>query len=448
MNPFGRPTQNELARASASGTAAIFNGLHRNLQVQQWLQATNAYRSNCLHQIAADLDATTGTGINGPDLAEYIAASVPLHCSDGWTFLARSLSAYINGNPHQAAHFAYYAELRAAMSILGSQGVGVFNRKHFFIDHAGQCQAISAQRSTHEFVWLALDDWSNRPSSGVALLNLFVVSGISVKDWFSALPGSSVASSFASYWLRNWGIDLSAIDTDHDVRNLASYRPNEFSTWNTDARACSEFLRSMWALFEPATTRFETLDRHLLRMLVRKTILSVGDPADPNREDKARQQLTTMLNNLAVGDPERNRSKEFLLSTDPEPSLLTMAEAVGGPNDPHVHERVIARAALLLRVASGFTAQLIEGATFKIDDLNFWTWPLGNRRAFWKPGAALDDFSDLWLDVSAAMDDEAAWITAQDPGDPLSMQQWRLQREETIRPLAECDRVALWALQR
>jgi hypothetical protein len=448
MKPLSATTQTELAHASSSGLAIVFDSLRTNLAANDWLRGTNSYRINCIQQITEDLIPTSVQGLVRPDLAEYIAASAPLHCADGWTFLARSLSSYINGNPHQAAHFGYYAELRAAMSILAAQGIGVFNRKHFIIDRTAHCRGpISGGPGTHEFAWLALDFWANTTSSGSTLLNLFTVSGISIRDWFNSLPGSTVASSLGSDWLRNWGLDLRTVDTDHDVRNLASYRPNVFTVWDTDARSCSEFLRSMWALLEPSTTRFETLDSHLLRTLVRKVILESGDPNDPNRQTKMEQQLSDMLDALPLGDPEREGLGRFLRSTDPESSFLSMAGSGGGPNDGRVHERVMARAALLLRVASGFSAQLIDASVFTSADLRFWTDSWGTRRAFWMPGEVLEDFTDLWMDVSAAIDDERNWMTGRDL-EPLSMHQWRLQRDETIRPLTECDRVALWGLRR
>jgi hypothetical protein len=333
------------------------------------------------------------------------------------------------------------------MSILAAQGIGAFSRIHFTIDQNGRCERISGGRPTHEFVWLALDHWASLPNTGAALLNQFVVSNATFEEWFDVRLGHSVAGSLAQQWLRTWGIDLRTIDSDHDVRNLASYRPSEFLKLNTDSKKCSAFLRSMWNLLEPANSRFEKLDEQLLRTLIKRVILDAGDPTDPLREDKAKQRVTDMLNNLAIGDGERNRLKMLLMSNNPAPVLLESAQQVGGPNDPYTHEHVTARAALLLRVASGFTAGLINRAPFNVGDLKFWTDLCGEQRAFWKPGEAGEDLRDLWDDVSVAIEDEALWLESQGP-DPIPMYSWRYQREQVIRPLAECDRVGLWGLQR
>lgn len=59
-----------------------------------------------------------------------MAASVIVHCFDGWSYLGRALEAEMAGDPQTAVHLGYYAELRAAMSVLASDEIGVFRNKH------------------------------------------------------------------------------------------------------------------------------------------------------------------------------------------------------------------------------------------------------------------------------------------------------------------------------
>jgi hypothetical protein len=67
-------------------------------------------------------------------LAQYIAASSILHCADGWSYLGRAINCLLKGDPHRVVHLAYYAELRAALSLLASEAIGVFSRNNFVID--------------------------------------------------------------------------------------------------------------------------------------------------------------------------------------------------------------------------------------------------------------------------------------------------------------------------
>ena len=75
--------------------------------------------------------------IDDKAIAEYVAASAPLHASDGWHYLARAFGAISHGDRNTAIHLAYYAELRAAMAILASEGIGVLNYVHVVVDSSG-----------------------------------------------------------------------------------------------------------------------------------------------------------------------------------------------------------------------------------------------------------------------------------------------------------------------
>ena len=50
----------------------------------------------------------------------------------------------------------------------------------------------------------------------------------------------------------------------------------------------------------------------------------------------------------------------------------------------------MARAALLLRVSTGFCSSLIDGAAFTSADLDFWIENAGIKRAFWNPNESLE----------------------------------------------------------
>jgi len=72
----------------------------------------------------------------------YVAVSAPLHCADGWSFLGRAVAAILLGDATAARHLGYYAELRAAMSLMAAHGVGIFNRTHFVVVTADDCRLV------------------------------------------------------------------------------------------------------------------------------------------------------------------------------------------------------------------------------------------------------------------------------------------------------------------
>ncbi len=88
---------------------SIFTSLGAHLQTNDWIGTSNRYRSKIIEKLETDADSAA---IDDASLAEYIAASAPLHCADGWSFLGRALTCHAHGDGDAARHFAYYAELR------------------------------------------------------------------------------------------------------------------------------------------------------------------------------------------------------------------------------------------------------------------------------------------------------------------------------------------------
>src|SRR6185436_17477307 len=140
MAPFKLQDVSKRALRTASRQAVRddLNALHPSLRRRRWLPASNRYITDTIDRLKKDRQTT----INAADLAAYIAASAPLHCADGWVFASRALAALVCGDANTARHMGYYAELRAAMSILASEGVGVFDKYHYVVPAQGNYGAI------------------------------------------------------------------------------------------------------------------------------------------------------------------------------------------------------------------------------------------------------------------------------------------------------------------
>src|SRR3954452_380716 len=111
----------ELAKHSRPGTAIAARRLNRFLVDERWIGKTNIYAGDASDRLRRDAKAKRTP--RGRNLAQYVAASGPLHAVDGWAFLSRALEACAKGDPDAARHLGYYAELRGALSLLASQGV-------------------------------------------------------------------------------------------------------------------------------------------------------------------------------------------------------------------------------------------------------------------------------------------------------------------------------------
>src|SRR5690349_10494850 len=133
LNPH---QQADVNRARRSSVEQEFNGLPLHWAGGAWLRADNRYRHNCIDRLRKDMGSSRG--LRASHLREYISASTVLHCMDGWAYLGRSLASYLSGDIDVARHLAYYAELRAAMSLLGTEGIGIFHNRHICIDAANR----------------------------------------------------------------------------------------------------------------------------------------------------------------------------------------------------------------------------------------------------------------------------------------------------------------------
>ena len=131
-----------LRKASRKSVEEVLPQLKRYFKLNKWLGNNNRYLVNVTKLLFEDTQP--GRAIKHRHLAQYIAASAPLHCADGWSLLGRSIDCHSRGDTDAARHFAYYAELRAAMSLLAVEGVGIFSDRHFVVRTPTDCPHIGS----------------------------------------------------------------------------------------------------------------------------------------------------------------------------------------------------------------------------------------------------------------------------------------------------------------
>jgi hypothetical protein len=283
------------------------------------------------------------------------------------------------------------------------------------------------------------------PSSSSFLLNVVAPAGIPLSDWIAEYS-QPVPSQIGARWLRDWGLDLRQFAEDRDARNEVSYRPVDISRdVFVPARDASSFLIEFWSLFEPSASRFDVLDRHILRSTleqIHKSRTGHGPLGNAQHE----QSIISMFDALTPPIP-RSEWIDFLLrkSNARTPRLLELAAVQSDLNDPEHHLQVISRAALMLRLATGACQSLKTEAALSRAALRFWWESIGDRRGFWPGGSVPTDCADLWADVEVASNDEKLWGTANWQKNP-SYSAWKAGRANSLVVMSECERIALWGL--
>lgn len=468
--------EQSVAAASHSAVVAALKRASTALPDGRWLGSDNAYCDNCMATIDAHLKADT---IVSSDLAEYIATSAVLHCEDGWSFLGRALDCHSRGDSCRALHFGYYAELRAAIALLATEGIGVFNGSHFCVLDTGECCEIQKppkRRSvgTHEIAWKALREWAPTVRAGEVFGAIIRPRGMALGEWLTAVGTPGAARSAGDAFLRDWGLDLERLCNDHILRNEASYRPEHLTGFSgQDTGDSITLYDAIWRLCEPAGgSGFGLLDLHLLQKSLRGVLLGVKveesddpvelavqqaaaaavnpvplDPTSSQSQVRFRNRIDAMLEFLGMDGAESRSLREFLLAEE-SPSIASKVlmwagdrgddEAVAG------HIPVICRATLLLRLASGACADTLREAGVDAEKAGFWWRTLGVERGLWTPENEPEMLTDLWLDIQDSLDELRAWGQQDIQG--VSFHQWRDQCCRALVRLGELERVALWGL--
>lgn len=423
---------------SRSATQTTFNRLKRYFGSNRWIGSTNRYAVNCIDKIKNDCKPPRNIAAN--HLAEYIAASAPLHCLDGWSFLGKAIISHALGDTDASKHFAYYAQLRAVMSLMASEGVGIFDRKHFGVKSATrQSSTLTAPKtsSTHEFAETQFRSWANSNRSGDLLKNIIRPRGSSLEEWFNEISPGTKTAVHAQSWLDHWGYDLKKFRKDHDARNRASYRPTALGrdlTYrnSTNIAESLELVDSIWRMCMPDRSGGFTLDLHLLRASWDEHSRNIGrQPTRAGRE--------TILNHFGILQPELNTLLDFFdrKTFSQDSIILTEARKKGSPEDYDYHKQMLCRATLLLRLATGASNQMITEAKISKTDLKFWWEAVGENFGLWESGLA-DPITDMWTEVETALQN------MQTPSSPVgSHYHWRFNSAEEVLTLAGCERIAL-----
>lgn len=419
-----------LRKASQAKVEEYFVSFPRQYRSRKWLHKSNDYRNLCISRYESDIRATPSV-VNLGDLIAYISASAPTHVIDGWSYLGRAVDATLRGDAYAATHLGYYAELRAAMGLLASEGIGIFGNRHPIVDYHSTTHTIYG-KGTHPDIWPILRYWTTLRRAADLLDDLVMPNSIRLSDWLTTTRAMIPARAVAQQWLRSWGLDLVVVDDDRDCRNLASYRPSEFRRPKLlDVHQQTSFVEELWQLFEPSTARrFPNLERLLLRNAYRK-----GTRNAPSISD---------LQNLGLTPLESSDWVAFLQRND-DPSPLRLAEEWAPVEDATCHLRIISRATLLLFIASAASRRLLSNAGYSSDDILFWWGRYGEDHALWGIGSVPDDPQDLWADISQAISDSVVW-RANNPMGRASLREWRRSQTGALVDFGGFELVGIWAL--
>lgn len=216
-----------------------------------------------------------GSNVGGPlvlgtetkSSPKKLAADSLAHALEGWKYLASAINAMLLHNELQAIHFAYYAELRASISILSSYGMRISYPQSTYLESIGNEKKPSwFNCPTHKLVWKLWNEWINsRAAESLLMDKLRVHPSVTLRNFKDSMATISVSSTLAT-----WGQDLK-IDKDHQARNAASYDPQVVqTTFKPMCHEDYEFVRDLWVLAEPTLCGLQ-FECQLVNWLLKET---------------------------------------------------------------------------------------------------------------------------------------------------------------------------------
>ena len=245
------------------------------------------------------------------------------------------------------------------MSLLATEDIGVFNQRHIALD--ANFAPTGFRGNTHRATWDIFSAWSDETGNAEKLLGAISLGHKSLSDWLAAVGALQPSRRvLARDWLRAWSLDLQVLATDRKLRNEMSYRPIRIrltTPVDADLELTAPLFQS-WEVLEPLTAEGTgvLLDSSLLR---RAIALAVKERWCGHSSPDA---AVAALKDDMPG-PVHEALHAGNASAD---AILDRAEDAGA----EAATPILARALLMLRLASASTATLLAAAEVSKADLN------------------------------------------------------------------------------
>lgn len=203
-----------------------------------------------------------------------VAAEQVAHFIEAWRYASSALHAYMVNSRENALHFAYYAELRAALSLYAYGGISInYVAGSYYLDGNGARVNFKSETNnrTHDTVWATWPEWIKRRDAQNLLERMKLTAGVTLADFTNVLSGYAPANV-----LSDWGYDLiSAAQDDHTARNRSSYNPLlADAPLVSMSDACVTLIRDIWRALLVGSGGI-TFDQDLIIFLAERSVRSI-----------------------------------------------------------------------------------------------------------------------------------------------------------------------------
>ena len=390
-------------------------------------------------------------GLSADSLKEYMSVCTFVHTIDGWSYLSNAINAFLNGEPSITVHLSYYAELRAAMALLCTEGILIANNEQACIDSSNNiyipsCQPKSmriTRTGTHSATWDIINEWILNSTKQTNVLEYFTYKGRTFKELISFIPHAANTNSgqvaLVKKWLQTWCFDIRKYEEDREGRNTSSYNANIARNFTpNNLRDSLSILNEFWLLLEPSADNFSKLDQYLFALYLKE----VYNNAVLNGFSITKDDFIKGLYNNSGLTEDLFLSRVFI--NDEESSLLKYAKDHQiDPGTGEVHSlTIIARAILLLRFCCGACSFLFKKNSISKNDLDFYIHKVGQSYGIWDT-VNPEDLRDLWTDINDLLIDFEQYFEANTPSNIYNLKTTFTGYSEVY---TQFSRAGLWGL--
>ncbi|MBG6056459.1 hypothetical protein IWX81_002897 [Salinibacterium sp. CAN_S4] len=387
-------------------------------------------------------------------IAEYVAASVPLHVADSWTYFGRAMSAVSSGAIEVAQHLLYYSELRAMHALLFRHGVVLLNKKNFVLTTTGTVNipfptsAKYMAENAHQSIWVLFRHWTKMQASAAFYSKTIQLRGEPLSKWAAERPLQSSLKSVIGPLMERWGMDVARFSNDRELRNQLSYNPTRIQLTPTGMTPAyvADLFQQVWMLLEPEPSNaFEALDRHIMR----DTFEAFVTQDHKSRQISVPNQYGTMNEYwvekvLGLGSAKSVANFFDDPAAQPGPAILSDAgRDLSGLDLTKQLTGMIGRSLVLLRFATGASRDLLTESGCSTSQVDFWLEDMLTLHGIQPPAGTPRNYLDLYDGIRDMVDDIGILESETDPANLAMITEVLAEQFQT---LSGFERVPAWAV--
>lgn len=332
-----------------------------------------------------------------------VAAAQISHLVSGWGYASSAISSYLKNAKDEAVHYAYYAELRAALSLYAGSGAHFKEGNNFYILSNGRKKELSNDfklLKTHTIAWDFWNEWLKRSDAQDLILDGFrLAPSVSLRDL------QPVLSLFdASGAVKDWGKDLmQAPYRDRKARNKASYEPDLVQRRLSPLTADDlNFIAALCRLLLPAENGLQDsalFDMSFIQYHLIKTIEDKARVLDENGEGQLEESRLQLIKGICEVTGQSASILEHLVPAELDQNIIGVFEKAAGTNA--LADNVLSRAIFLLRLSTISVKKNI--ASSGSDVVKEWLLNWLDVSGFIEKDSGIEPF-DLFSDFELALD--------------------------------------------